>query len=59
MSGSERGRNGAAEVGRRGGRIGRLLGDRPRLTILLIGGVALGGIVCMCLAIAVLAYWQR
>ena len=43
---------------RRGGVRG-LLADRPRLIILLIGGVSLGGIVCMCLAVAALAYWQR
>jgi len=36
-----------------------LRGDRPRLVILLIGGVAMGGIVCMCLAVAAVAYWQR
>ena len=59
MNGSEGGGNGAAGSGPQGGRIRRLLGDRPRLTILLIGGAAMGGIVCMCLAVAVLAYWQR
>ena len=35
------------------------LADRPRLTLLLIGGGALGGIVCMCLAVALVALARR
>ena len=49
--------DGAAPPRRRGLR--GLRGDRPRLIVLLIGGVAMGGIVCMCLAAAAVAYWQR
>ncbi len=37
----------------------RWLADRPRLTLLLIGGGALGGIVCMCLAVALVALARR
>jgi hypothetical protein len=30
----------------------------PRLSLLLIGGAAMAGIVVMCLAVVVLALWQ-
>jgi hypothetical protein len=30
----------------------------PRLSLLLIGGVALGGIACMCAGVLALAIWQ-
>ena len=30
----------------------------PRLSLLLIGGIALGGIGCMCLGVVALAIWQ-
>jgi hypothetical protein len=30
----------------------------PRLSLLLVGGVAMGGLVCMCLAVVVLAVWK-
>ncbi len=30
----------------------------PRLSLLLIGGVAIGGLACMCLAVAALAIWR-
>jgi hypothetical protein len=30
----------------------------PGLSVLLIGGVALGGIVCMCLGVLLLAFWK-
>ena len=57
MSVPERGEEDGAPRRRRGMR--RWLGDRPRLVILLIGGIAMGGIVCMCLGVAAVAYWQR
>ncbi len=31
----------------------------PRLQILLIGGIALGGIACMCVAFVLVAAWRR
>ncbi len=31
----------------------------PRLQILLIGGIALGGIACMCVGFVLLAAWRR
>jgi hypothetical protein len=37
-------------------RIRRLADDHPTLALLSIAGVALGGIVCMCLVIFLLAY---
>ena len=31
----------------------------PRLQILLIGGIALGGIACMCVVFVLVAAWRR
>jgi hypothetical protein len=30
----------------------------PTLSLILIGGAAFGGLVCMCLAVAVVAIWN-
>jgi hypothetical protein len=30
----------------------------PRLTLLLVGGSAMAGIACMCLAVTLLAIWK-
>jgi hypothetical protein len=31
----------------------------PQLQILLIGGIALGGIACMCVAVVLVVAWRR